>query len=376
MPNPLLISNLVPVSNSLPVLNPEPILDLTPISNQVTTLDSASILNSVQNSNSIPVSKTIRSKKNTRTESDIYHNNYCVKALRTLKMQNKSLAALGMLFLLHSLLPSSGGRIKVDRIVSATGMSKSNILAQLDALENVGLITTLTRDISGRLISFSPGIENDIGTKFEMGTESDKDSSCYFNKLKTTTTTLTPKKGMDIETNMGAESNTDCEISTRIGNDTEVNTIKHFDTMLKNKLHNNIVSLKFSAQEFFFVAKASKVGIDKLTEQCFKHYHYIKGNMGGKYANGLFLALLSKAKDNPTAYVVKAIQQGATASPDDEIRAENVTKAGESIFKEIGVDILRKDLENALCLLSSNGQSQETIQQECRIFVERMVSRQ
>jgi hypothetical protein len=336
-----------------------------------------------------------------------------------------------MLFLLRSLLPSSGGRIKIDRIVSATGMSKSNILAQLEALENARLITTLVRDVSGRLISFPKGIENDTGTKFEMGLEFETEnrSSCI-NNLKTTTTTTEVCKSTEIRTGIGNETGTEfgmgpefdtdlefnmensscinnlittittgkdksAETSTGIEFDTgfEFNTGIEFknetevtsninaqsnaqsiDTVFKNKLHNNIVSLKFSAQELFFIVKASKVGVDKLTEQCFKHYHHIKGNMGGKYANGLFLSLLSKAKDSPTAYVIKAIQQGATASPDDEIRAEKVIKAGEAIFKEIGTDILRKDLENALLLLSLNGQPQEMIQQECKIFVERMMS--
>jgi hypothetical protein len=82
---------------------------------------------------------------------------------------------------------------------------------------------------------------------------------------------------------------------------------------------------------------------------------------------------LSKAKDNPTAYVIKAIQQGATASQEDEVRAEKVLKAGDAIFKEVGVDILHKELENALLLFSLNGQSQKMIKEECESFIARMV---
>jgi DNA-binding transcriptional ArsR family regulator len=326
----------------------------------------------------VPILKT-RSK--TQLESDAYRNNYCITALKTLKMQNKSLAALGMLFLLRSLLPPTGGRLKVDRIVSATGMSKSNILAQLEALENAGLIATLARDISGRMIMFPLGIENEMGIENETGTEFDPCCSCSSIYKTTTTTTTTSTKNdtenkTGIENEMNTESDTGTENETGIENETDVKfniDESDIDSNFKNKLRNNIISLKFSAQEFFFIAKASKVNIDKLTEQCFKYYHDLKGDASKKYANGLFLNLLSKAKDNPNAYVVKAIQQGATASHEDEIRAEKILEAGDAIFKELGVDILRKDLENALLLFSSNGQSQNIIQQECKSFIARMV---
>jgi hypothetical protein len=322
-----------------------------------------------------------------------------------------------MLFLLRSLLPPPGGRLKIDRIASATGMSKTNILAQLEALENVGLIKTLSRDVSGRLISFSSevekGIENDTGPEndtrvdSEMGTEFDtrfefdtrgSSCSCFCNNKKTTTTTKTTTTGepenetgiefsTGIENDMGIGIDTGPENDTRVDSETgtefdmgpENETGTEFDTddksvdvVFKNKLHNNVLSKKFSAQEFFFIAKASKVGIDKLTEQCFKYYHDMKGNMGKEYTNGLFLSLLSKAKDNPMAYVVKAIQQGATASPDDEIRAEKILKAGETVLKEIGVNVLRKEMETALSFLEV--QSQETIRRECETFVARMTA--
>jgi DNA-binding transcriptional ArsR family regulator len=339
------------VSDSIPVSDSAPISPQNTVSNSIPVSDSAPI--SPQNTvlNSVPVLKTKRSGNSTHHESDSYRDNFCITALRTLKRQNKSLAALGMLFLLRSLLPPSGGRLKIDRIVSATGMSKSNILTQLEALENAGLIATLGRDISGRMITFPLGIEN------ETGIESDT-QLCSSSIYKKTTTSEGTENGMGIENETG------------IGFNTDKNDI---DSMFANKLRHNIISLKFSAQEFFFIAKASKVCIDKLTEQCFRYYHNLKGETNVRYANGLFLNLLSKAKDNPTAYVVKAIQQGATASQDDEIRAEKILKAGDAIFKELGVDILRKELENALLLLSSNGQSQNMMKEECESFVARMV---
>jgi hypothetical protein len=346
----------------------ETVSETVPILNSIPVPNSASNVPLEAIPETIPVSKTIHIKNKTRSEFDTYYDNYCIKALRALKTQNKSLAALGMLFLVRSLLPSSGGRLKIDRIVSATGMSKSNILAQLEALENVGLMTTITRDISGRLISFPQGTENNTGAELDTHMS----SSSFYNKTTSTTIGEMSTEEMDIRNDAHIESNTGNEFDTY----TESNTgNKSIDSVFKKRLHNNAISIEFSAQELFFIAKASKVNIDKLTGQCFKYYHDVKGDIGGKYTNGLFLNLLSKAKDNPTAYIIKAIQQGATASLDDETRAEKILKAGEDIFKKIGVDILQKELEVALLLLSSSGKSQEIIQQECKAFIKRMISK-
>jgi hypothetical protein len=53
-------------------------------------------------------------------------------------------------------------------------MGRCNILAQLEALEQTGLITTVARDVSGRLIHFPKGIEND--TRIENGTRAENDA--------------------------------------------------------------------------------------------------------------------------------------------------------------------------------------------------------
>jgi hypothetical protein len=363
------VPNTIPVLNSGPIKSVKSVLNSEPISNSESIFDAPSVTNpkSKEVSNSIPVPKTKHIKNNTRIEFDINYDNYCIKALKTLKTQNKSLAALGMLFLLHSLLPPSGGRIKIDRVASATGMGKSNILAQLEALENVGLINTIARDISGRLISFG-GIENEMG--IELVTISSSSSSLLINNNNNMYT----ESVTHYENETGTEFVTDTEFVT-FREDAKNIKPESEESELKNILRNNLISLKFSAQEFFFIAKAAKINVARLTNQCFQQYHDLKNKMGDKYTNGLFLSLLSKAKDNPTAYVAKAIQQGASASPDDENRSEMVLRAGENILKEVGIDILRKDLETALASLSLEGQAQAAIRQECDEFVRKIVVR-
>jgi hypothetical protein len=127
-----------------------------------------------------------------------------------------------------------------------------------------------------------------------------------------------------------------------------------------------------AARELFFTAKASRVNVDKLTNQCFQQFLSIKQTKGSKYAIALFYNLLSKSKDNPNAYVVRAVQQGATASLEDEQNSVWIVEAGDDIFKEIGVDILQKDLEAALSKLYLNGQSQALVKDELDSFTARI----
>jgi hypothetical protein len=117
----------------------------------------------------IPVPNSSTDYADQNTQATQVENNYCVLTLKALKTQNKSLAALGMLFLLHSLIPKPEGRVKIDRIVVMTGMSKHNILAQLQALEDAGIIATLTRDQNGRLIKFLYSTEYDTHSFFGTG---------------------------------------------------------------------------------------------------------------------------------------------------------------------------------------------------------------
>jgi hypothetical protein len=172
---------------------------------------------------------------------------------------------------------------------------------------------------------------------------------------------------------------------TYTGNDICIDngTLKN-DTYIDNNIYieNNIVSEKIlksritmqvAARELYFAAKASQVNINRLSNQCFQQFISVKQSKGSKYAIALFRNLLSKSRDNPNAYVIKAIQQGATATLEDEHYADGIAAAGETIFKKIGVEILQRELDEALSVLFLHGLSQEQVREDMDMFTKRII---
>jgi hypothetical protein len=132
------------------------------------------------------------------------------------------------------------------------------------------------------------------------------------------------------------------------------------------------ITIKIAARELYFTAKASSINIDRLSNQCFKHYLSLKQSKGSNYAMALFLSLLSKSRENPTAYVIRAIQQGAAPSQEDQRMAGMISKAGETVFKKVGEEILQRDLDLALSRISLSGIPQNQIREELDAFTNRI----
>jgi hypothetical protein len=130
--------------------------------------------------------------------------------------------------------------------------------------------------------------------------------------------------------------------------------------------------MSITARELYFTAKASMVNIDKLTNQCFQQFLSVKQAKGPKYAMALFYNLLTKSRDNPNAYVIRAIQQGATASLEDEQNALVISEAAETVLKKIGVEILERDLAAAFSKLSVRGLTQDQVKEELNLFTKRI----
>jgi hypothetical protein len=151
------VSNAEPVSKteSVPIAEPIPKAVPAPFSGSVSKLEPIPFSEPVPHSASLDARNSKPLQNGVALPIAPYDSNYCVAVLKRLKERNRSLAALGMLFLLHSLIPQNQGRVKINQIVGMTGMSKHNILAQLQALENSGIIETLACDQNGRLIKFS-----------------------------------------------------------------------------------------------------------------------------------------------------------------------------------------------------------------------------
>jgi hypothetical protein len=167
--------------------------------------------------------------------------------------------------------------------------------------------------------------------------------------------------------NNAAENNTHVENDTCVENNTYIES-----NIVNERLSKSKITIRITARELYFTAKASLVNVDRLTNQCFQQFLSVKQAKGSIYAIALFHNLLIKSKDNPNAYVITAIKQGATPSLEDEQKATNISNAGETVFKKIGIEILQRDLEAALSQLSIYGLSQEQIKEDLDSFTKRI----
>ena len=175
------------------------------------------------------------------------------------------------------------------------------------------------------------------------------------------------EKDTDSSLFMYSVNNTHSENNTDIENDIYIE-----NNIVADKISKSRITMQIAARELYFTAKASAVNINRLSNQCFQQFMLVKQAKGAIHAIALYYNLLARSRDNPNAYVIKAIRGGATASLEDEQRAVSISEAAETIFKKIGVDILQKDLDEALSLLALKNFSQDQIKRELDEFTKRI----
>jgi hypothetical protein len=356
--------------------------------------------------------------QNETRESDIYiendtreNNTYISSATyngNTVRLADLlGFTALGVLAVLIDEFPSASGMLNVTQLSKSCGVARTTLIAQLRSLEKASVIrlgeaekqgrrleilciknttyiesNTLTRSSSSYFkninnnynredISYTENETQRINaTHIEKDTRVGRDTHSNNDTLENT---IRNDKDIYSKNDIYIENNT-LENTIRSDNDTRnKNTIYTENNIVVEKLSKSKITLRVAARELYFTAKASGLNPDRLTEQCFQQFLSVKQSKGSRYAIALFHNLLTKSKDNPNAYVIRAIQQGATPSLEDEQRAENISQAGETVFKKIGVEILQRDLDSALSQLSLAGHSQEQLNEDLDLFTRRIV---
>jgi hypothetical protein len=274
--------------------------------------------------------------------------------------------ALGAFAVLLDEFPSGSGMLNVTQLSKSCGVARTTLIKQIRILEKCGTVSLGAAEKQGRWIEImcsknATCSENDIGP-------------CSSSSLKTKNNYY-----RDYSVNATCSENAMLEDETCVGNDTysKNNIYSNNDMYSENdivaeKLSKSKITMRIAARELYFIAKASSVNIDRLSNQCFKHFLSLKQSKGSNYAMALFLSLLSKSRENPTAYVIRAIQQGAAPSREDQRMAGIISEAGETVFKKVGEEILQRDLDAALSRISLSGVPQDQIQEELDVFTDRI----
>jgi hypothetical protein len=342
--------------------------------------------------------KATYSEKTTR-ENDTYIKNAIYKSNTVKLAERLGFTALGVLAVLIDEYPSGFGMLNVTQLSKACGVARTTLIAQLRTLEKTSVIKLGEAEKQGRRIEITC-IENTTRSENAIASSSssslknnnywdngpmccENDTYVGFNTHGTGNmcgeNTTRSENAAYVENAIYLENEIDSPVymyhenTTRSENDIDIgNDIYIENNIVVDKLSKSKITIQIAARELYFTAKASAVNINRLSNQCFQQFMLIKQAKGAIYAIALYYNLLARSRDNPNAYVIKAIRGGATASLEDEQRAVSISEAAETIFKKIGVDILQKDLDEALSLLALRNFSQDQIKKELDEFTKRI----
>jgi hypothetical protein len=334
------------------------------------------------------IENTARSNNTTR-ENDTYSENAIYDGKTVKLAEILGFTALGVLAVLIDEFPDGRGMLNVTQLAKACGVARTTLIAQLRSLEKCAVITLGNAEKTGRRIEIlcvenTTYRDNAIPYPSSSSILNNKNNNYYQGDIYTGNNMRVENETR--ENNTRSANNTDGVLDIYIEKDihsnnatyTENNTHLENDIYIENaivteKLSKSKITMRIAARELFFTAKASMVNIDKLSKQCFQQFLSVKQSKGANYAIALFHNLLTRSKENPTAYVIRAIQQGAAPSHEDEKRAETISRAGESVLRKIGEEILQRDFDSAIAQLSLAGASQKALWEEIDSFVKRIL---
>ncbi|MDR1019671.1 MAG: helix-turn-helix domain-containing protein [Synergistaceae bacterium] len=322
-------------------------------------------------------------RENATCSENATRNGNTVKLAKSL-----GFTALGALAVLMDEFPGGSGMLNVTQLSKSCGVARTTLIAQLRILEKCGVVSLGSAEKNGRWVEIT---RSENTTCSENATLAPCSSSCSNNILNNknyyyyrgddnysenathSENTTCSENDIYSENNILAENAMCLENNIRSENTTySENDIYSENNTLSEKLSKSKITLLIASRELYFTAKASQTNIDRLSNQCFQQFLSVKHAKGANYAMALFLGLLSKSRENPTAYVIRAIQQGAAPSQEDQRRAEVISKAAETVFKKIGEEILQRDLDSALQQVSLGHLSQNQIQEELDLFAKRI----
>jgi hypothetical protein len=359
------------------------------ICSENTTLENTTYSENTTRENTTYSENTTRENA-TCSENDTHDGN-TVKLAKLL-----GFTALGVLAVLIDEFPDGSGMLNVTKLSKSCGVARTTLITQLRTLEKCGAVSLGSAEKQGRWLEImcsgnatcsknathlSCSSSNYLNIKnnyyYRGGLNYSENAICRENDIHSDFATYrendTLKRAMCSENNTYSENTIHTENDIYRENDTHSeNTTYSENAIVAEKLSKSKITIKIAARELYFIAKASSINIDRLSSQCFQQFLSIKQSKGANYAMALFLNLLSKSRENPTAYVIRAIQQGASPSPEDQRKAEMISNAGETVFKKVGEEILQRDLDTALSRISLSGVSQDQIQEELEVFTKRI----
>jgi hypothetical protein len=225
-------------------------------------------------------------------------------------------------------------------------MGRCNILAQLEALEQTGLITTVARDVSGRLIHFPKGIPIEFDTPPKLGV-----SSCSCSSFKNNNNyNFETLSDVPIENDTVPKTIPETGKTTPDGGEAAVSEKgPPEDNIYQSALPSwEKARLNAQAEELFYLGMTAKIEVETLSMQTLKLYRQISQERGRDYAAALFLSLLPRAKDNPAGYIASACKQGAEPSAALMTKIKNMWEALSCLTTIANLHEIRKRIQSAL----------------------------
>lgn len=225
----------------------------------------------------------------------------------TVAVSLKNWAQFGILSFLRMLLPPDGGIICVSELARVTGMSLRQFQDHFRALESAGFIETVSKGQDGKCVLFRMGAESLITCSCSCLLES-KES-------KETTTTDSAVSRIDAEKRTGAES--------RIG-------------------YHHIIDASKRMLAFFAVLTARKQP-ESLSGTAVSRIVGLMRDTSDENAVAVILECAPRARDNLSAYLIGAVEKGASPSVASLERAKNVIECARKVRERIQDTILWRD---------------------------------
>lgn len=219
----------------------------------------------------------------------------------------KNWAQFGILSFLRMVLPPDGGVICVAELARSTGMSLRQFQDHFRALESAGFIETVSKGQDGK------------GVLFRMGAESltTRSCSCILDskESKETTTTNSEVYRTGAEKRTGAESRTG---------------------------YHHIIDASKRALVFFAMLTARKQP-EALSGTAVSRLVGLMRDTSDENAVALILECAPRARDNISAYLIGAVEKGASPSVASLERAANVIECAKKVRERIQDTILWRD---------------------------------
>jgi hypothetical protein len=305
-----------PVQHTAPVKESAPVKDTAPLAGaenctgaEKRTGAPAESRTGAENRTSQPMQETapVRKSAPVNDAAPVQYNapadDAATDAVRTLK----NWAQFGFLAFLRMTLPPDGGLLRVGELSRDTGMCVRQIQTHLAALESAGFIETVSKGQDGRGVVFRTGAES-------LTTRS---CCCILDSKESKETTTTDNEVY----RTGEGKRTDAE--SRTG-------------------YRHIIDASKRALVFFAMLTARKQP-ETLSGTAVSRLVGFIEDTSDENAVAMILECAPRARDNISAYLIGAVEKGASPSVASVERAKNVIECARKVRERIQDTILWRD---------------------------------